>query len=301
MKIQLICEYCRQLYLGYEGQRFCSKRCANRYTSKDPVMNARRHNEKWRQAMRLLAEKRKHDPEYRKQRQLAGLKRRFLTYVEKSCEHCGKQFIMTEKYPRRYCSQICANRHRYLVPGYVRPPMSLEQRTRISQLKKERDRLHPEYAQRSSERMKKNNPSRMPGVVEKILATKRRNGTLGFISRGGHPKKTREQEAVAQTLNLPMEFPICTKSVIGLLPSLPHCYLVDIADPVSKVAIEIDGGTHDSKHQKFIDKRKETVLEALGWKVLRFLNSDVQLDLEGVVKEIKQCITLRLKRIITTS
>ena len=85
-----------------------------------------------------------------------------------------------------------------------------------------------------------------------------------------------------------MEFAIPTKPVRGQFTSLPACYKVDVADPTRKLAIEIDGATHETKKWKFLDKRKTEVLNALGWSVLRFSNQRVDSDLESVLKEIAE-------------
>lgn len=53
-------------------------------------------------------------------------------------------------------------------------------------------------------------------------------------------------------------------------------YFIDIAIPDKKIAIELDGKMyHSSEEQKAHDKKKDEVLEGLGWKVLRFNSQDV--------------------------
>ena len=93
---------------------------------------------------------------------------------------------------------------------------------------------------------------------------------------------------MANALGLPMEHAIATRAVKGQFKSLPNCYKVDIADPARRLAIEIDGATHNTKKWKFLDKRKTEVLNALGWSVLRFSNQRVDSDLEGVLREIRE-------------
>lgn len=109
-----------------------------------------------------------------------------------------------------------------------------------------------------------------------------------FLARGGNGQLTRQQEAVANALGLPMEYAIPTKPVTQHFKSLPSCYKVDIADPARRLAIEIDGRTHNTKKWKFLDKRKTEVLNTLGWSVLRFSNQRVDSDLDSVLEEIRE-------------
>jgi very-short-patch-repair endonuclease len=66
---------------------------------------------------------------------------------------------------------------------------------------------------------------------------------------------------------------------------------VDLASPEHQLAIEVDGHSHTLKKWKFLDARKTSVLNALGWKVLRFWNQQVLDDLDGVVVSIRQSMT----------
>jgi very-short-patch-repair endonuclease len=66
---------------------------------------------------------------------------------------------------------------------------------------------------------------------------------------------------------------------------------VDLAYPPGKLAIEVDGKSHLTRKWKFLDARKTSVLECLGWKVLRFWNKEINNSPERVVAEIQTCIT----------
>lgn len=46
-------------------------------------------------------------------------------------------------------------------------------------------------------------------------------------------------------------------------------YAVDVAYPEMKLAIEVDGRTHDSLEQKRKDRRRDFELRTLGWSVFR--------------------------------
>jgi hypothetical protein len=132
--------------------------------------------------------------------------------------------------------------------------------------------------------MKVKNPMANPATLEKMSrALKGRT----FLSRGGNGQPTEPQKLLASALGWAMEHPICTAAVKDIFPSLPNCYKVDIADPAAKLAIEVDGRTHNQRRWKFLDRRKTEVLHALGWRVLRFKNEQVMRDVRAVVTEIE--------------
>lgn len=54
----------------------------------------------------------------------------------------------------------------------------------------------------------------------------------------------------------------------------PHHYKIDIANESLKVAIEIDGGSHGSLERKAQDTKKDALLRACGWRVLRLRNAE---------------------------
>ena len=61
-------------------------------------------------------------------------------------------------------------------------------------------------------------------------------------------------------------------------------YVADFAIPSRKLVIEIDGGQHASTVAR--DRARTRVLEARGWRVIRFWNNDVMSNLDGVVETI---------------
>jgi len=148
-----------------------------------------------------------------------------------------------------------------------------------------------------AERMRLNNPVHRPGVIDKIRA-KMQGRT--FLARGGNGKLTPQQQSLATALDLPMEFAIKTGPVKSQFVSLPPCYKVDIACPVTLLAIEVDGQSHARKKWKFLDRRKESVLAALGWSVLRFTNQQVDEDLTTVLAKIRSFMTSKLTSTTTT-
>ena len=67
-------------------------------------------------------------------------------------------------------------------------------------------------------------------------------------------------------------------------------YILDFYCPAKRLAIEIDGGTHDNPTAYIYDIRRTSYLENFGIVVLRFSNYDVMNNLEGVLMEINKYI-----------
>ena len=65
-------------------------------------------------------------------------------------------------------------------------------------------------------------------------------------------------------------------------------YIADFCSPTLKLIIELDGNPHHTQQEA--DTERTQYLEALGYRVLRFWNSQVMQDLNGVLKEIQIAI-----------
>jgi very-short-patch-repair endonuclease len=61
-------------------------------------------------------------------------------------------------------------------------------------------------------------------------------------------------------------------------------YIIDFYNHTNRLAIEIDGGIHDST--KGYDGNRDAYLQANGCKVLRFTNSDIESHIYNVVQKI---------------
>jgi very-short-patch-repair endonuclease len=64
--------------------------------------------------------------------------------------------------------------------------------------------------------------------------------------------------------------------------------VVDFACPACKLAIELDGGQH--VQQKEADAERSAELAAHGYRIIRFWNTEVTDNLEGVVRAILTAI-----------
>lgn len=64
-------------------------------------------------------------------------------------------------------------------------------------------------------------------------------------------------------------------------------YIVDFICRSQKIIIEIDGGQHNNPKDIEYDKQRSNYLNSKGYRVLRFWNSDVDSNIEGVYKTLK--------------
>jgi len=64
-------------------------------------------------------------------------------------------------------------------------------------------------------------------------------------------------------------------------------YIVDFYCPEVRLVIEIDGEDHFHRNQLEVDKHRDEYLNTCGFKVLRFSNTDVLKNIEGVIESIK--------------
>lgn len=63
-------------------------------------------------------------------------------------------------------------------------------------------------------------------------------------------------------------------------------YIVDFAAPSIKLAIELDGMQHGFEKETLRDAQRSLVLEREGWTVIRFWNSELTENYEGIVETI---------------
>ena len=64
-------------------------------------------------------------------------------------------------------------------------------------------------------------------------------------------------------------------------------YIADFYCPSTKLAIELDGGIHDTETQKQYDKHRDQVINNLGVTILRFKNQEVIDDPTQVLQTIR--------------
>ncbi|HYK08452.1 MAG TPA: endonuclease domain-containing protein [Candidatus Eisenbacteria bacterium] len=63
-------------------------------------------------------------------------------------------------------------------------------------------------------------------------------------------------------------------------------YTVDFISAEKKLIIELDGGDHNKNEAKIYDKKRTEFLENKGYRVIRFWNSDILKNINGVMEVI---------------
>ncbi len=65
-------------------------------------------------------------------------------------------------------------------------------------------------------------------------------------------------------------------------------YITDFCSPRNKLVIELEGGVHDRKEQRYYDQERKETIEDIGFRVLTFTNEDVEKKIEMVLDKIKE-------------
>ena len=73
-------------------------------------------------------------------------------------------------------------------------------------------------------------------------------------------------------------------------------YIVDFYCPKANLVIELDGGGHYYPDAELKDTQRTKELESLGLKVIRFCNTDIDKNLEGIYLVIDQEVKKRINR-----
>ena len=66
------------------------------------------------------------------------------------------------------------------------------------------------------------------------------------------------------------------------------CFIADFVCLPKKLVIEIDGGYHQLPDAQISDEERTKLLNAFGFKVIRFTNEEVIFDLGSVLNKIKE-------------
>ena len=65
-------------------------------------------------------------------------------------------------------------------------------------------------------------------------------------------------------------------------------YIVDFVSRKGGLVIEVDGGYHAERQKQEDDQYRESVLEQMGYHVLRFTNEEVLYEIEDVIERINK-------------
>lgn len=187
--------------------------------------------------------------------------------LEKKCQWCGAQIPPDRDPSVRFCGNHCALKSLMSDPEYVRS-LQTEQKRQLCRAVIYR-----------------------PEVQAKRAAFIERRRALGFpeltYHNGSGPTVAQKMLFDALPVGGIMEFPVPMGHV-----GTP--FRVDIAIPLARLAIEVDGHSHSIRSRKDIDARKEQALARLGWNLLRFSNSEVTRNLPWVLAKIEEKLPMEL-------
>ncbi len=92
--------------------------------------------------------------------------------------------------------------------------------------------------------------------------------------RGGNGKGlTKHEQLLVKTLRPGWRHNFAI-SLGGRIPGYPTNYKVDFAWPEHRVALEVDGSSHNATGRREQDRKKDEMLALRGWSVLRISNAE---------------------------
>jgi very-short-patch-repair endonuclease len=69
-------------------------------------------------------------------------------------------------------------------------------------------------------------------------------------------------------------------------------FIVDFVNYENKLIVEVDGSSHKEIKTKINDNYRTQWLESEGFRVLRFWNTEIINDIQGVIKKIKKYLII---------
>lgn len=199
-----------------------------------------------------------------------------------TCEWCGRSSVKKGKrsQPPRFCDAKCSAKWRMSRADYVASLNTPKHRAAAS-VNMRRWRESPEGQATLQAHLKgPSNPFNNPTVRVRAAATLREQGYP--MLTGGNGQLTVPQALLAERLGWPTEVVVPT----GRKRPWPYAYKIDIASLELRIAIEVDGESHRSPAARERDARKDSLLTAFGWTVLRFSNKRVLAETDAVVAEV---------------
>lgn len=147
----------------------------------------------------------------------------------------------------------------------------------------------------SSIRMKNNNPMHYKKIRDKVKITHKLKNTKPIVQGGNGRGPTKQENILYSVLQYfhPNIFKInCIVKTSDLQVDfkVPTHYKIDIGSKKLKIAIEIDGVSHNSLKVQECDKRKTKFLNLKKWKVLRFTNYQIDNQLTNCVLKVLSMI-----------
>ena len=227
------------------------------------------------------------------------------TRIAVTCLHCQKAFVKKPSNPKVYCSKPCFDVSRAtgesgvtkqcavcgvdffarLAGARFRPQVACSATCAKLWVWREKPEIMLAGSKKAALKLKGRVPPNKGKPASAEARAKMRLAHAGsMFTRGGNGTGMSKCEALVAS-TLPKEF-VYNHAVPTKIPKgrgYPTCYKIDFAHPTKKVALEVDGSSHSTLERQGQDRKKQVLLEQLGWKVLRISNSTV-LNLYGTSK-----------------
>jgi hypothetical protein len=131
------------------------------------------------------------------------------------------------------------------------------------------------------------NPMRSPSVRGRVSKTLKKIGHKPPVQGGNGRGLSEAQRVLFLALGCGWKAEYIVAMDKGMqVKGYPTHYKVDLANERAKVAVEVDGGSHNCLSVKARDVKKTKYLESKGWKVFRFQNGEVIRDVQTVANLI---------------
>ena len=147
------------------------------------------------------------------------------------------------------------------------------------------------HSERSSKRMKKNNPMTNETYKNKMIKTLKKIGHKPPVQGGNGKSMPIPQKILLDALGIEWEAEYAVPTKLRKSGSYPTCYKIDIANSKLKIGIEVDGNSHGVIKRQEQDKKKTNFLISKGWIIKRYKNKEVITNLEKVIEDIYGIIT----------
>jgi len=207
------------------------------------------------------------------------------------CEFCGETLVLLKNnFTQRFCNQSCASKWKQRQPEFRAKFYTEARAKKISTAKLKWHQDHPEFADTLSSQLKRRN-----WMIGTRITPVPKADPFAKGSRGGNGRGPTEAEKILAGL-LKDESPI---NNFVIRTGMGHCgypthYKADIAIPRLRLVVEADGTSHYNSKARERDFRKDNLLAALGWKVVRFSNrqilkrpTQVEIELRSLISTLK--------------
>lgn len=196
----------------------------------------------------------------------------------RNCQYCNRPFEIKREQPnQRFCNTSCSAKWRNATYGNGKHTEESIKKSSEALKLRWRD---PEFRNSVVIRMKTNNPSKMPGVLEKAKQTRLKQGSYRNNFKYGNGKISPYEQRVMDklsSLDFYYNYPIPTQIARDSFPDKHYAitYKPDFVNLKEKLCIEIDGYGHSSPQEVALDRKKEECLKFLGFNTIRFTHEDI--------------------------